>query len=378
MLFVALQAGAQTPAGGVWNEMKAKRDGLTSLHQEFEVAQTYKTAHGNQSSKRQIVLDMAHGQWRERTVAGSGNIIRIFDGQDLYRMEEDGNEYVRTKRQRKEEDPAPSPYSLDKPDWGKAVELQRMPCGIPGSDHQCVVLEVPFKKWSRIESSGAVTKMLDGSARIALDIVTGLLLSSRTAQAIETGRGGYQSEVTYKLQRVSWGKPAEASLFMPPSGDMREVKELAAWNAARLKKQLAGKPAPELAVNDIQGKPFTLSDLKGKTVLLDFWTTWCVYCRANSPALEKLYSKYGGKNLAIVGFSVGEGREIVEKYLREHPHGYPVVLTSENEMPRPDQVHAFPTYMVIDPDGTFSAAVEGDQSFGELRHMLKKAGLELE
>jgi thiol-disulfide isomerase/thioredoxin len=378
MLFVALQAGAQTPAGGVWNEMKAKRDGLTSLHQEFEVAQTYKTAHGNQSSKRQIVLDMAHGQWRERTVAGSGNIIRIFDGQDLYRMEEDGNEYVRTKRQRKEEDPAPSPYSLDKPDWGKAVELQRMPCGIPGSDHQCVVLEVPFKKWSRIESSGAVTKMLDGSARIALDIVTGLLLSSRTAQAIETGRGGYQSEVTYKLQRVSWGKPAEASLFMPPSGDMREVKELAAWNAARLKKQLAGKPAPELAVNDIQGKPFTLSDLKGKTVLLDFWTTWCVYCRANSPALEKLYSKYGGKNLAIIGFSVGEGREIVEKYLREHPHGYPVVLTSENEMPRPYQVHAFPTYMVIDPDGTFSAAVEGDQSFGDLRHMLKKAGLELE
>ncbi|MGO9131045.1 MAG: TlpA family protein disulfide reductase [Bryobacteraceae bacterium] len=378
MLFVALHAGAQTSAGGVWNELKAKREGLTSLHQEFEVAQTFKTAHGNQLSKRQIVLDMAHGQWRERTVGGSGNMIRIFDGQNLFRMEEGGDEYVRSKRQSKEEDPAPSPYSLEKPDWGKAVEMQRVPCGIPGSDHQCVVLDVPLKKWSRLSSDTGLTKLLGGSARIALDTVTGLLLSSRTVQAIDNGRGVYQSDVTYKLQRMSWGKPAEASLFAPPSSEMREVRELAAWNAARLKKQLAGKPAPELAVNDIQGKPIALSDLKGKTVLLDFWTTWCVYCRANSPALEKLYSRYGGKNLAIIGFSVSEEREIVERYLKEHPHGYPVVLTSENEMPRPYQVHAFPTYMVIDPDGTFAAAVEGDQSFGELRHMLKKAGLELE
>ncbi len=75
---------------------------------------------------------------------------------------------------------------------------------------------------------------------------------------------------------------------------------------------------------------------------------------------------------------MNEDRPIVEKFLQEHPHRFPVVLTTENEMPRPYQIGVFPTYMIIEKDGTLSAAVEGDQGFGELRKLRKKAGLELE
>jgi thiol-disulfide isomerase/thioredoxin len=141
---------------------------------------------------------------------------------------------------------------------------------------------------------------------------------------------------------------------------------------------LGGNPAPELNAIDIQGRPVALSAYKGKTVLLDFWTTWCPPCRADGPALDKLYSKYGEKDFMIVGVSVSEDREIVEKFLKEHPHSYPVLLTSENEMPRPYQIGVFPTYIVIDRDGTIAAALEGDQGFGDLRRVLKKAGLETE
>jgi thiol-disulfide isomerase/thioredoxin len=164
---------------------------------------------------------------------------------------------------------------------------------------------------------------------------------------------------------MSYGKPADASLFKLPSDDMREVKELSRWNAGKIKKQLAGKPAPELTVTDIQGKPLMLSAFKGKTVLLDFWTTWCPPCRADAPALDKLYRKYGEQDLMIVGISVSEERPIVEKFLKEHPHSFPIVLTSENEMPRPYQIGVFPTYIVIDRDGTVAAAVEGDQGFSD-------------
>ena len=157
---------------------------------------------------------------------------------------------------------------------------------------------------------------------------------------------------------------------------MREVKELSRWNASKIKKQLAGKLAPELNAMDIQGKPVSLAAFKGKTVLLDFWTTWCPPCRADAPALDKLYQRYSEKELMIVGISVSEERPIVEKFLQEHPHTFPVVLTTENEMPRPYQIAIFPTYMVIDPDGNLTAAVEGDQGFGELRKLLKKAGLD--
>ena len=165
--------------------LKVKRESLLSVHQEFEVSQTVKTAHGSQGSKRQIVLDMSQGQWRERTVAGSGNHIRIFDGNDLFWIEEGGDEYVRTRRRSKEEDPAPSSYSLSDPDWSKAVELERHPCGISGNEHPCVVLEVPLKKWARSTSANRMTRMLEGSERILLDTETGMLTSSRAVQVID-------------------------------------------------------------------------------------------------------------------------------------------------------------------------------------------------
>jgi thiol-disulfide isomerase/thioredoxin len=129
---------------------------------------------------------------------------------------------------------------------------------------------------------------------------------------------------------------------------------------------------------DNVSKQIALSAYKGKIVLLDFWTTWCPPCRADAPALDKLYSSYGGKNLMIVSVSVSEERKVVEKFLQEHPHRYPVVLTSENQMPKAYQIGAFPTYIVIGTDGNLVTATEGEKGFSSLRKMLRKAGLETE
>jgi thiol-disulfide isomerase/thioredoxin len=377
ILFVALNAGAQTPAGALWTELKTKREKLSSLHQEFDVSQTSRSSYSSRAMQRRILLEMAQGQWRESSVSGSGTRIRIFDGKDLLLMEEHGDEYVRTKRQSQDEDPAPSPYGLGDPDWSKAVEVRRRPCGLPGSNHVCVVLGAPLKPWSRAGTGGHFSKLVEGTTHVVLDIETGLLISSSTAQLIDNGRSSYQSDTICTLQRMKYGGPADATLFMLPA-DMREVKELSKWNAAKIKKQLVGQPAPELALTDLKGKPVTLSDFKGKTVLLDFWATWCGPCRADGPALDKLYRKYGDKDLMIVGISVSEERDIVEKFLNGHPHNYPIVLTTENDMPLPYQISAFPTYIVIDRDGTVAAAVEGDKGFADLRKLLKKAGLESE
>jgi thiol-disulfide isomerase/thioredoxin len=375
-LLVALAAGAQTPAGAIWADLTAVREKLPSLHQEFDVSHTYLTAKESQASKRQIVLDMSHGQWRELSVTGSGNRVRMFDGKDLFSMDEGGSEFVRAKRRPKEENPSPSPYSsVVNADWPKAVELERRPCGIPGRDHACVALQVPLKAWSNTTTSGT-TRMLEGTARLVLDTETGMLVALSTLQKIDDSTGQYQSSTVYLLKRTSYGAPADAALFQLPSAAMREVKELSSWDAAKIRKQLAGKPAPALAVTDIQGKPVTLSAFQGKIVLLDFWTTWCAPCRADGPALDKLYARYGGQELTIVGISVSEDRAVVEKFLHEHPHSYPIVLTTENEMPPPYRIGRFPTYIAIGRDGAVIAAVEGDQGFADLRNLLKKADVE--
>ena len=69
---------------------------------------------------------------------------------------------------------------------------------------------------------------------------------------------------------------------------------------------------------------------------------------------------------------------MVEKYLAAHPKPFPVVLTTENELPRPYQIRVFPTYVIVGQDGTFEAAVEGDRGFGDLKGLLKKSGLDVD
>jgi len=372
-LLATMCVNAQSPAGSLWSDLKAKREQLPSFHQEFDVTQTYKTTTSSQASKRQIAVDVSHDQWREKTSSGSGTAIRLFDGKDLFRMEEGNDEYIRVKRNAKDGLALPASYAFD-PDLSKLKEMQRQPCGLPGKDHECVVLQGPLKRSMRNNGPNRLTSA-EGTGRFVIDTETGLFIVAQTAQGIDNGRTTYESDTNRVLKRVASGGTADPSLFQLPH-DFREVKELSRWDAAKMKKELAGKPAPELEARDLHGQPVSLAALKGRTVLLDFWTTWCPPCRADAPSIEKLNQKYGNRDLTIIGISVSEERELVEKFLKEHPHGYQIVLTTENEMPRPYEVGVFPTYIVIDKDGSFAAAVEGDKGFGELRKLLSKAGME--
>lgn len=378
-ILISLSAYGQTSTNKLWSEFKAKREMLPGLHQEFDVTQSYKTQRGIQSmTHRKIVVDLSQNKWREQSIGGQGDRIRIFDGQDLFLMETDGDEYVRTKQKAKDENQEPIPYGSTDLDWAKANELERRPCGFTGHDHICVIIDVPVKKWMRAGANDQITRLSDGITRVAIDTETGMLVQCNTQEVIVSPRGGYVSTLTYSLTKMSIAAPPDAALFRLPESGVHEVKELARWDVARIKKQLIGKQAPELGVTDMQGNLVSIAELKGKTVLLDFWTTWCPPCVADAPALDKLFTKYGGKDLMIVGISVNEERGVVEKFLKNHPHTFPVVLTSENEMPRPYQIGTFPTYMVIAPDGTLTTAVEGDQGFGDLRKFLHKAGLDTE
>ena len=76
------------------------------------------------------------------------------------------------------------------------------------------------------------------------------------------------------------------------------------------KKQLAiGMTAPEININDRNGKPIALSSLKGKVVLVDFWASWCKPCRAANPFVVSLYNKYKDKGLDIYSVSLDFNKE---------------------------------------------------------------------
>lgn len=378
-LCFTLNANAQTPAAKLWNDLKAKREAFPGLHQEFEVVQTYTTpTNTQQQSIYEIVLDISRDEWRELTVSGSGNRIRVFDGHEVSSLEEGGDEYVREKRKKEDSEPAPVPYGPANLDWSKASEKDRRPCGVTDGDQTCVVISVPIKHWARTESNGLTSEPINMSEGIAIFEIgseTGILLQCETQEALEDSRGGAQKGATYTTKRTGLFSEMDSNIFKLPAG-MRQVKSLSTWDAPRINKQLAGKTAPSLELTDIQGKHISLAGLKGKTVLLDFWTSWCPPCRADAPALEKLYQKFGARGLIIVAISVDEERNTVQRYLKENGLSYPVGLSTENEMPRAYQVGLFPTYIVISPDGTVASAMDGNRGFGELRKNLKKAGMD--
>lgn len=75
---------------------------------------------------------------------------------------------------------------------------------------------------------------------------------------------------------------------------------------AKLKSVQIGQPAPEFAINSVDGKPLKLSDFKGKYVMIDFWASWCMPCRQENPHVVKAYNTYKDKNFDILGISLDE------------------------------------------------------------------------
>lgn len=85
----------------------------------------------------------------------------------------------------------------------------------------------------------------------------------------------------------------------------RMIKE----RITRMEKTAGGAKAPDFTLEDINGNTITMSTVKGKIKIIDFWASWCGPCRLNNPALKKLYDKYHEKGLEIIGVSLDTKRD---------------------------------------------------------------------
>lgn len=141
------------------------------------------------------------------------------------------------------------------------------------------------------------------------------------------------------------------------------------------KKGQAGVKITDFTQNDVNGKPFTLSSLRGKYVLVDFWASWCGPCRAENPNVVKAYNEFKNKNFEIVSVSLDSGKPEWVAAIKKD--GMPWIHVCDmkgwkNEVALMYGINAVPQNLLINPQGVIIAKnLRGDDLTAKLSALIK-------
>ncbi len=133
--------------------------------------------------------------------------------------------------------------------------------------------------------------------------------------------------------------------------------------------------APRFRAKTLTGETYTNDSVKGKVVLLQFWTTWCPYCRGEQSLVDDIQREFAGKDLLVLAIDVGESKKTVKKYLADHPRSCRIVLNEDTNLAAMYAANAYPIYVVIDRDGNIAGTQRGSAGDRGLRRLLRDAGI---
>ena len=122
--------------------------------------------------------------------------------------------------------------------------------------------------------------------------------------------------------------------------------------------------APDFVSENLRGGNTGLADYKGKVVLLNFWATWCMPCRAEMPGMETIWKKYKDQGLVIAAISVDEGSpKRIETFSKLLDLSFPILLDPESEVSDLYKVSNMPTSFLIDRNGKIISRIVGTEEW---------------
>jgi len=138
------------------------------------------------------------------------------------------------------------------------------------------------------------------------------------------------------------------------------------------KKALAsGDIAPDFVLEDLNGKPYRLSDYRGKGVLLNFWGTYCKPCKDEMPYLDRQYKKNKDQGVEILAINVGETDIVIDNFVKQYKLTFPVVVDHKTEVQTAYNILPLPTTVLIDSEGKIVKIHLGEMDEQTINHYME-------
>ena len=131
-------------------------------------------------------------------------------------------------------------------------------------------------------------------------------------------------------------------------------------NSVKIVPIKVGLPAPDFKFPGMDGKMVSLSDFRGKVVLVNIWATWCRSCVDEMPSMEKLYQKLKNQDFEILAVSIDSlGAEVVAPFMKKYKLTFPALMDSEGTLRIAYRTTGVPESFIIDKDGKLVKKIIG-------------------
>jgi peroxiredoxin len=122
----------------------------------------------------------------------------------------------------------------------------------------------------------------------------------------------------------------------------------------------SGEPAPPLVARDIDGREINLASFRGRTVVVNFWATWCAPCVAEMPSLSRLRERLQPLGLEVIGVNFQENAARIRPFAERLGIDFPLVRDHDGSIRSDWGVRVFPTTFIIGPDQRIAAVAVGE------------------
>lgn len=242
---------------------------------------------------------------------------------------------------------------------------------IDGVRHDCTVLEVTYAPGTHR------AKITEEPRLFWIDTRTHLVLRQRSLMRADApqlgGRVEQEETITFQRATIEPVLPDSLWVFRAPAGS-REVAQFEVKEEDPAA-EFAGKPAIDFTLKDLKGRTHSLKSLRGKTVLIDFWASWCGPCRITMPQVAKIHAEYKNRGVEVMSINVGESAAKAGGYMKKNGYTFTALLDEDRAVSTRYKINGIPTLVVIDPTGKVSDYLVGARDDVALRAALKKAGV---